>query len=167
VCAVGPIKEERKEAEGKKKAGGFVSRATQLNLVCQVLNPTEKRTTNERDGSPELLSGEDSSSPARKRARVSFQMDTGVELPTDAGARKNPQKDLEGDLSMPSEKEVFKSELEATEKEMEMSEREKDRWREKACKSDDAAVPVFLWNTRVKAGLDYMFVQNVTDQVKL
>ena len=115
-----------------------------LNLVCQVLNPTEKRT-NERDGgSPETLSGNDSSSPARKRARVSFQMDTGVELPTDAGAWKNPQKDLEGDL-MPSENKVFESEVEATEKEMEMSEKEKDRRREKACKSDDAAVPrVFM-----------------------
>ena len=128
-------------------------RAEVLNLVCQVLNPTEKRT-NERDGLPESsLSGDDSSSPARKSSRVSFQMDTGVEFPTDAGARKNPQKDFrknpqkdfEGDL-MSSEKEVFESELEATKKEMEMSEKEKERRREKACKSDDAAVPVFLWN---------------------
>ena len=119
-------------------------RAEVLNLVCQVLNPTEKRT-NERDGgSPETLLGNNSSSPARKRARVSVQMDTGVELPTDAGARKNHQKDLEGNL-MPSENEVFESEVEATEKEMEMSEKEKDRWREKAFKSDDAAVPrVFM-----------------------
>jgi hypothetical protein len=129
-------------------------RAEVLNLVCQVLNPTKKRT-NERDGGlPETLSGNDSGSPPRKKARVSFQMDTGVGLPTDAWARKNPQKNLEGDL-MPSENEVFESEVEATEKEMEMSEKEKDRWREKACKSDDAAVPVFLWNDRVKAGLDY------------
>jgi hypothetical protein len=39
--------------------------------------------------------------------------------------------------------EVFESEVEATERGMEMSEKEKDRRREKACKSDDAAVPVF------------------------
>jgi len=137
-------------------------RAEVLNLVCQVLNPTEKRT-NERDGGlPETLSGNDSSSPARKRARVSLQMDTGVELPTDAGARKNHQKDLEGNL-MPSENEVFESEVEATEKEMEMSEKEKDRRREKACKSDHATVPVFLWNDRVKAVLDYFILQNVTE----
>jgi hypothetical protein len=56
-------------------------------------------------------------------------MDTGVKLLTDAGARKNPQKDLEGDL-MPSENEVFESE-EATERETKMSEKEKDRRGEK------------------------------------
>jgi len=135
-------------------------RAEVLNLVCQVLNPKEKRT-NERDGSPKSLSGEDSSSPARKRARVSFQMDAGVELHTDAGPGKPPERSRGRSYAL--EKEVSKSELEATKREMEISEREKDRRREKACKSDDAAVPVFLWNDRVKAGLDYMIAQVVTE----
>jgi len=54
--------------------------------------------------------------------------------------------------------EVFESEVEATERGMEMSEKEKDRRREKACKSDDAAVPVFLWNDRGKAVLDYFIL---------
>jgi len=44
-------------------------RAEVLNLVYQVLNPTEKRTNERVGGSPETLSGNDSSSPARKRAR--------------------------------------------------------------------------------------------------
>jgi hypothetical protein len=46
---------------------------------------------------------------------------------------------------------------------MEMSKKEKDRRREKACKPDDAAVPVFLWNNQVKAGLDFIIIQNVTE----
>jgi hypothetical protein len=69
------VSDSQKEERSRELSVPCKVRAKVLNLVCQVLNPTEKRT-NARNGSPESLSGDDSSSPARKKARVSFQMDT-------------------------------------------------------------------------------------------
>jgi hypothetical protein len=56
---------------------------------------------------------------------------------------------------MPSENKGSESEAKESRNKKEADETEKYRWREKACKSDGAAVPVYLWNDRVKAGLDY------------
>jgi len=71
--------------------------------------------------------------------------------------------DLEGDL-MPSENKGSESEAKESRDEKDADETEKYRRREKACKSDNAAVPVYLWNERVKAGLDYSFLHNVSDE---
>ena len=136
-------------------------RAEVMNLVCQSLNPTERRVS-ERDGPPEGSPGNTSDLPARKRARVIFNLDGELSI-TDAGARKNPQIDLEGNL-MPSENKGSESEAKESRNEKEADETEKYRRREKACKSDNAAVPVYLWNDRVKAGLDYSILHNVSDE---
>jgi len=136
-------------------------RAEVLNLVCQILNPTERRVS-ERNGPPEGSPGNTSDLPARKRARVIFNLDGKLSI-TDAGARKNPQIDLEGNL-MPSENKGSESEAKESRNEKEADETEKYRRREKACKSDDAAVPMYLWNDRVKAGLDYSILRNVSDE---
>jgi hypothetical protein len=138
-------------------------RAEVMNLVCQILNPTERRVS-ERDGLPEVSPGNSLDLLARKRARVSFNLDGELSI-ADAGGRKNPQIDLEGNL-MPSENKGSESEAKESCNEKEADETEKYRRREKACKSDDAAVPVYLWNDRVKAGLDYRILHNVSDPMR-
>jgi hypothetical protein len=61
-------------------------------------------------------------------------------------------------------KEGSKSEAKGTRYEKEVDKKEMDPQREKTCMADDAVVSVYLWNDRVKAGLDYMILHNVSDE---